>query len=53
MFTGGRGMINVFCDTCKFSSNSKMQIRVEGNSIVIECLECGDAKRFKKQGDEE
>ncbi len=39
-------MINVFCDKCKDISDSQLQMRGEGNTIVIECLTCGDMKRF-------
>lgn len=40
-------MINLYCDQCK-SPDSQLQIRTEEHTIVIECLECGDIKRFKK-----
>lgn len=45
-------MINLFCDKCKDKKDSMIQLRTEQASIVLECLTCGDMKRFSnpKQG---
>lgn len=41
-------MINIFCDKCTHNSNAKLQVRTEGDTIVIECLECGEMQRLKE-----
>lgn len=42
-------MINIFCDSHKIDKNSRMNIRSEGNTIIIECLVCGDMKRISNK----
>jgi len=39
-------MIIVHCDRCINIQNARMNIRTERETFIIECLECGDMKRF-------
>lgn len=42
-------MINLFCDDCKDIQSSQLQLRTEGESITIECLNCGTMRRLKNE----
>ncbi len=46
-------MINIFCDKCRHDSKAKLNLRTEGDSIVIECLKCGEMKRFGPEEEED
>ena len=41
-------MINVFCSKCKNIKDSQLKCKIENGTVIIECLECGDMKRFKE-----
>ncbi len=42
-------MIVINCDRCKDITNAQIRIMVKQGEILIECLECGDAKRFRNE----
>ena len=39
-------MIKIFCDKCKDVLEATIDVKIEENTLLIECKNCGDAKRF-------